>query len=366
METLSFPNLGLDFDIKRVAFSIFGFPVYWYGILIAAAFLIGAVYVLSRAKSFGVNSDRMMDVVLGGVLIGIVGARLYYIAFSWDTYKDDLIQIFNVRTGGLAVYGGVIGAVLAAVLMCRWRKVKALPALDLAAGGLLIGQAIGRWGNFVNIEAFGSNTTAPWGMTSPSIQYYLQINAASLEAIGVKVDPTMPVHPTFFYESMWCLLGFLFIAFYTKRRRFDGELSLIYIGWYGLGRFFIEGLRTDSLLIGSIRVSQLVAILCVLASLVLLVSIHSKIKRSNDPDYLVLFAETDEGKSMASGEYYENLKAAKETSQSEDDQNDDEAVSEDEESDSEDVTQEESAQSDNEDDKAEEVDASEEDSEDGK
>lgn len=310
-EALSFPGLGLTFDINRVAFTAFGIPVYWYGVIIAAAFLIGAVYTLRRVKTFGLDGDRFMDVILGGVVLGIVCARLYYVIFSWDTYADDPITIFYLRKGGLAIYGGVIGVVIAALVVCKWRKVKLLPTLDLGVGGLLIGQAIGRWGNFVNIEAFGSNTTLPWGMYSSSISYYLQTQQAHLAAIGVAVDPTMPVHPTFLYESLWCLLGFLLVAFYTKRRRFDGELSLMYLGWYGLGRFFIEGLRTDPLLIGTIRVSQIVALLCVILSAVLLIVVHSRIRRANDPDYMPLYVNTPEGQAVLAGEFYKKKEAAR-------------------------------------------------------
>lgn len=303
-ETLSFPGLGLEFDLQRIAFTVFGFPIYWYGIIIAAAFLVGAVYAMSRCRTFGLDADRVMDVILGGVLLGIVGARLYYVAFSWDTYKDDLLTIFNVRKGGLAIYGGIIGAVLGAVIMCKWRRVRLAPLLDLVAGGILVGQGIGRWANFVNIEAFGSNTSAAWGMTSPTIQGYLQMHKADLNAIGVVVDPTVPVHPTFLYESIWCLLGFGLIAWYTKRRRFDGELALIYLGWYGLGRFFIEGLRTDSLLIGTLRVSQLLALICFFAALIIFLLIHSRIRREGDPTYMQLYVQTEEGQSVLAGEFY--------------------------------------------------------------
>lgn len=308
-ETLSFPGLGLEFDINRVAFSVFGLPIYWYGILIAAAFLLGMLYVLRRVKTFGLDGDRLMDVLFGGVLLGIVGARLYFVLFSWDSYKDNLLSIFNIRSGGLAIYGAIIGAVLAAVVICRMRRVRLLPALDVAVGGLLLGQAIGRWGNFVNIEAFGSNTSLPWGMHSDSIKYYLAANQSRLAAIGVTVDPQMPVHPTFLYESLWCLLGFLFIAWYTKRRRFDGELTLIYLGWYGFGRVFIEGLRTDPLLIGTVRVSQIVALLCVLASVILLLVIHSRIRRANAPDFMPLYVNTEEGQSVLAGTFYKKKPA---------------------------------------------------------
>lgn len=303
-ETLSFPGLGLELQMDRVAFNLFGYPIYWYGVIIAVAFLLGALYVMKRVKCFGLDADRVMDVVLGGVLLGIVGARLYYVLFSWDTYRDAPLRIFDIRSGGIAIYGGIIGALIGAMLLCKWRKVKLLPVLDLATAALFLGQAIGRWGNFVNAEAFGSNTTAPWGMTSPSVAWYLQEHMSDLAAIGVVVDPSMPVHPTFFYESIWCLLGFGFLCWYTSRRRFDGEMALIYMGWYGLGRFFIEGLRTDSLLLGAVRISQIVALLCVIASVLILMSIRSKIRRSNDPEFMPLYVNTPEGQAVLAGEFY--------------------------------------------------------------
>ncbi len=303
-EILSFPGLGLQFEIDRVAFTVGSNPIYWYGIIIALAFLVAASYILTRAKTFGLDGDRVMDVILGGVLCGIIGARLYYVAFRWDTYSQNPLSVFDLRSGGLAIYGGIIGGVIAAILVCKFRKVKLLPMLDLAAGGLLLGQAVGRWGNFVNMEAFGSNTNVAWGMTSPSIAWYLNENSATLSQLGVKVDPSLPVHPTFFYESMWCLLGFLFVAWFTKRRRFDGQIGLVYLGWYGLGRFFIEGLRTDSLMLGTMRVSQILALLCVLASVLGLTATLSKIRRANDVDFLKLYVNTDEGKAVLAGEFY--------------------------------------------------------------
>lgn len=303
-ETVSFPGLGLELEVSRLAFSVGGFQIYWYGVIIALGFFLGVLYVSRRAKRFGVDPDRLMDIVLVGALAGIIGARLYYVIFSWDTYKDDLLSVFNLRTGGLAIYGGIIGALLAGVIMCRVRRVKTLPCLDLAVGGILLGQAIGRWGNFFNREAFGCNTTLPWGMASPSIQTYLARHQAELAALGVTVDPSMPVHPTFFYESMWCLLGFAFLAWYTGRRRFDGELTLIYLGWYGLGRFFIEGLRTDSLMLGGVRISQLVALLCVAAAVITLVAVHLRIYRAGSADYLPLYVHTAEGQAVVNGTFY--------------------------------------------------------------
>ena len=248
-QTVAFPGLGLEFNINRVAFQIGNIPVYWYGILIALGFILAIIYVNKRAKEFGIDPDRMLDVIMGGAVGGIVGARAYYVLLKWDYYGQNLDQIFNTRSGGMAIYGGIIGGLLIGLLMCKIRKVRFVPAVDLAAGGFFIGQAIGRWGNFVNIEAFGGNTSLPWGMSSSVITSYLTEHEAELEALGMNIDPNMPVHPTFLYESIWCLLGFLFLAWYTQRRKFDGELILIYMMWYGAGRAVIEGLRTDSLMI---------------------------------------------------------------------------------------------------------------------
>ena len=230
-ETLSFPGLGLDLELNRVAFTIGGVEFYWYGIIIAVGFALAIIYAMRKVKVFGLDADRVTDVVIGGAIGGLIGARLYYVAFSWDQYKDNLLSIFDTRSGGMAIYGGIIGAFLVGALMCKIRKVKLLPMFDLTVGGLFIGQAIGRWGNFVNIEAFGGNTTLPWGMTSSSITSYLSSQKAELTAIGMNIDPSLPVHPTFLYESIWCVIGFFVLQAIIKRRRFDGECMLFYCVW---------------------------------------------------------------------------------------------------------------------------------------
>ena len=306
VETLTFPALGWELHLDRVAFRIGNFSFYWYGILIAIGFALAIFYVFRRAKTFGLNEDRMVDIIFGAVIGGIVGARLYYVAFRWDYYSQNLGEVFNTRNGGLAIYGGILFGFAAGYLMCRWRRVKFLPMADAVTGGFFIGQAMGRWGNFVNIEAFGANTSLPWGMSSPVITQYLTAHEQELEAMGLSIDPAMPVHPTFFYESMWCLAGFLFIAWYTKRRRFDGELTLFYAGWYGLGRMFIEGLRTDSLVIGNtgIRVSQVLAAVLAVSALGVWLFVRSKIKREGD-GFLPLYAATEESRRAVSGELYQ-------------------------------------------------------------
>ena len=278
-EILRFPGLNLSFELNRVAFSIGSLKVYWYGIMIATGFLLALLYVFKRSKEFGVDVDKLIDVIFVSTFGAIIGARAYYVAFKWDYYGSHLNEIFSLRNGGIAIYGGIIGAVLVGLLMCKIKKLRVLPTLDLVVAGFFIGQSLGRWGNFFNIEAFGGNTSLPWGMTSDSIVSYLMQNEAELSAIGMEIDPLMPVHPTFFYESLWCFLGFLFIAWYTKRRRYDGELTILYALIYGAERFVVEGLRTDSLMIGSFRVSQLLAGACVVVCIGLLIYFNSKYKK---------------------------------------------------------------------------------------
>lgn len=257
MEILRFPGLGWEIPISRVAVSIGSLEIYWYGVIIAVGFGLGLWVYLSHNRSCGIHPDEGLDIILWSMLGAIVGARAYYVAFQWDHYKDNLKEIFNLRGGGLAIYGGIIGALIVAFIVCRSKKLPMLPVADAAFPGVMLGQAIGRWGNFFNMEAFGTNTTLPWGMTSDTISNYLSRHQAALLAQGVVVDPAMPVHPTFLYESLWNLIGVaVLLRWLFPRRSYDGQITLGYTAWYGLGRFFVEGLRTDSLMWGSVRVSQ--------------------------------------------------------------------------------------------------------------
>ena len=269
---VQFPGLGLSFTINRVALSIGGFNIYWYGVIIAVGMLLALLYAFRNAPDFGIDSDRLVDVVAIGTVMAIVCARIYYVAMAPFQYHS-LWEMVDIRLGGIAIYGAVIGAFVFGGLAAKWRKVPLLPLFDLVALGFLIGQGIGRWGNFVNQEAFGTNTTLPWGMYSEGTKAYLQSVQVTLPA-GVTVDPSMPVHPTFLYESIWCLVGFVALALYVKHRKFHGQLFLLYAIWYGAGRFWIEGLRTDSLLIGGtgLRASQLVAYISALAAFCLLLA----------------------------------------------------------------------------------------------
>ncbi|MDD2956127.1 MAG: prolipoprotein diacylglyceryl transferase [Oscillospiraceae bacterium] len=309
-EIISFPGLGLEFSIDRVAFSIFGKPIYWYGVIIAVGFLLAVLYTMRRVKEFGLDSDRVIDVLLGAVITGMIGARIYYVIFSWDMYRENPIDALKIWNGGIAIYGGVIGALLGGWLFCRLRKVKFLPMCDLCVAGLMLAQGIGRWGNFVNGEAFGSATTLPWRMTSAyengawltKMQEYLAgLPEETLAALGDQAG----VHPTFFYESIWCILGFFFLAWLTKRRRFDGELLLVYAAWYGAERAVVEGLRTDSLMLGNLRISQFVAIVTALAALVALFIIRSRIRSSNDPEFMKLYVHSEEAEQIRQGSFYQ-------------------------------------------------------------
>lgn len=273
-----FPGLGLQFNPNRVAFTLFGHSVYWYGIIIAIGFILAVLYCYSRAKRFGVNPDRLVDMLLFAVPIAIVGLRAYYVIFNFSIYQykqngklvTDWGAVFRLWDGGLAIYGGIIAAVITAVVFCRVNHIKFGAMADLSALGLLIGQAIGRWGNFINREAFGGVTDVAWRMgVTPRGGTYIE------------------VHPTFFYESMWNLIGFLLLAWISKKwRKFDGQIFLLYIAWYGLGRGFIEGLRSDSLYLFStgIRVSQLVAFASCAVAVVLLV--YNLLVKKHQPEEL--------------------------------------------------------------------------------
>lgn len=283
MNELEFPKLGLRLMLSPTAISIGGYSISWYGIMIAIGFLLALWYGMKNAKRVGVLPDKMIDVVICCLPAGIIGARLYYVFFSWDSYRDNLLDILKIWNGGLAIYGGVIGAIVAGFFVCKWRKVKFSAMLDLAAPGFLIGQGIGRWGNFFNIEAYGSNTTLPWGMWSEKIVS----DYSTLSSAGEGFNPMNPVHPCFLYESLWCILGFFLIHFLvSKHRKFDGQVFLTYLGWYGLERLFVEGLRIDSLMLGNLRVSQVLAGLLVAFSVVAIIVLLRRQQRSGDPEFL--------------------------------------------------------------------------------
>lgn len=269
---ITFPNLGISVDPSPVALRVFGKDIYWYGIIIAVGFVLAVVYMMHRSKDFGVTSDDALDLVLWTVPIGVICARLYYCVFYWELYADNPISVLYIWQGGLAIYGAVIGGAITVVIVSKVKKIRTGVFLDLASMGVLIGQIFGRWGNFMNREAHGSVTDSFFKMglvdAAGQVTYY---------------------HPTFLYESVWNLAGFIGIHVLSKKKRkFDGEVFLLYIGWYGLGRAWIEGLRTDSLMLFStgIRVSQLVAIVSFAAAAAVLA--YVLLKKKPDPDDLLV------------------------------------------------------------------------------
>lgn len=309
MTHVEFPGLGLAFDVNPVAFTIGNFEFRWYGILIALGFILAFLYALKICKRYQVNQDHLIDCIIAGLVLGIIGARLYYVIFyPGDMYWKDPIKILYINEGGLGIYGGIIGGLLGGIIMAKIHKMKIPGILDIAVQGFLIGQGIGRWGNFINQEAFGVNTNLPWGMYSAKTESYLSSQQASLEAAGISVDPTMPVHPTFLYESLWCLLGVLVLYWFSKKfQKYHGQVFLLYLIWYGVERFVVEGLRTDSLMIGNFRVSQIVAIVSALVGVVLLIVFRNKGKV--EEEYVPVYAKPEELDGAEADEQVDSLES---------------------------------------------------------
>ena len=296
INVVTFPGLGLEFTLDRVAFHLFGRPIFWYGIIIASGMLL-AVYLCSRwAPRFGIVPDHILDLMFFAVPAALVAVRAYYVIFNLDLYRQgdgslDWGAILRYSDGGLAIYGAIISSVIVLLIFCKVRKVSFLAFADLGVHGLFIGQLIGRWGNFMNVDAFVSTTTLPWRMR-----------------LWTSATEYIEVHPTFFYESLWNLIGLLLILLVvSKARRFDGENTWFYFLWYGLGRFWIEGLRTDSLYLFNwtflgqpIRVSQALSLLLAVTAAVMLFY-NIKIKKHSRDELLVnqVAAEAVEGTAEA-------------------------------------------------------------------
>lgn len=265
MNIVSFPGLGLSFQLDPVAFSVFGWPIRWYGIIIATGFLLAVWFCSRRADKYGITQDEIIDLLIYAVPSCIIGARLYYIIFYLDFYRKadgslDFAKMVRIWDGGLAIYGAILTAILVVCLFCRKRKISFLAFVDLGSMGVIIGQLVGRWGNFVNAEAYGGPTTLPWRMgifdTVDGVYQYIE------------------VHPTFLYESLWNLLGLILLVFLIDHhRKFDGQLFWSYMAWYGLGRSWVEGLRTDSLYFFStgLRVSQVLGLIFFIAGAIVLI-----------------------------------------------------------------------------------------------
>ena len=252
---ISFPSFGLVLN-PPTSFSVGPLSIHFYGLIIATGLMLAVLYCSKRSHQFGLDEDTLLDGVLCVTPVAVIFARIYYCLFSWELYADDPIRVLYIWEGGIAIYGSVIGAILGIIVFCKVKKIRITTVLDLVSLGFLIGQFIGRWGNFFNREAFGAETESflRMGLMKAStgvVTYY---------------------HPTFLYESLWNFTGFLVLHFLSKKRRYDGQIALGYLAWYGLGRAFIEGLRTDSLYIGPFRVSQLLAAgSCVVALAILII-----------------------------------------------------------------------------------------------
>ena len=309
MYQVEFKLFDFAFRFSPVAFTVFGKDVFWYGIIITVGIILAVLYAFMRAKQSGIKPDHMYDYSIFTIIFGIIGARTYYVLSELDSYNSfmDAIAIWK---GGLAIYGGVIGGICALIVTALVKKHKPLRILDCAAPATMIGQMIGRWGNYMNQEAFGCNTDLPWGMRSfvyaphdgvrmeGTVEYLSSHKSLLMQKNpDLIIDPQGYVHPTFLYESLWNLLGFILINIFYKKKKFDGAILFAYLGWYGLGRLFIEGLRTDSLYLGStnIRLSQLVALICIVLSVFALVWGTVRAKAAG---VTTLYTKTENGKWM--------------------------------------------------------------------
>lgn len=280
---ISFPNLGIHLEHVGKTISIFGFEIAYYGIIIGTAILLGFVIATAEAKRTGQDPENYLDMGMIGVVFGIIGARLYYVIFSWDMYKDNLLEILNIREGGLAIYGGVIAAVLTVIIAAKIKHLSAPQIFDTIALALLNGQMLGRWGNFFNREAFGEYTDSLFAMRLPidavrssDVTEQMRMHIQSIGGVEY-----IQVHPTFLYESLWCCALLIILFVYRKHKKYEGELFLLYMFGYGLGRVWIEGLRTDQLILPvvGLPVSQLLAGVLVVVMGILIVYLRKRHSR---------------------------------------------------------------------------------------
>lgn len=279
---IAFPNLGIYLHNVPKSFSVFGFTIAFYGLIIGIGVMAGLLTVTRIAKKTGQNPDDYWDFAIWGILFGVIGARLYYVAFSWDDYKDNLLNIFKLRSGGLAIYGGVIAAYITLYVWCRIKKKSMALVGDTAMPGLILGQAIGRWGNFMNREVFGDYYNGLFSMQIPVSDVRDPSDITEKIASHIPAGANyINVHPTFLYESVWNLLVFVLLLVYRKHKKFDGELCLLYLGGYGVGRFIIEGIRTDTLFVPgtTIPVSQILALVMVVAAVVIDILVRVRLKK---------------------------------------------------------------------------------------
>lgn len=278
MGAIRFPNLGFEISVGK-EFSVFGFSIAYYGITMALSMISGALIAYAEARRTGQKVENYIDYTIFGILGGILGARIYYVAFSWDQYKDNLLEIFNLRGGGIAIYGGVIGAVIVAIIFCKIKKMKFWQFADTAVLGLILGQIIGRWGNFFNREAFGSFTNGLFAMQIPVSDVSLYPIPESLMVV-INGEAFVQVQPTFLYESVLNLVVLALLIIFRDKKKFYGETFLRYLMGYGVVRFIVEGFRTDQLQLFGVAVSQVLSVVLFVAALaltiVMRVRLHGK------------------------------------------------------------------------------------------
>lgn len=279
---IAFPHLGIYLEYVPKNFTIFGFTIALYGVVIAIGMGAGLWMALRVAKKYGYDTELVWDFFLYGIIFGLIGARIYYVVFAWDFYKNDPARIFNVREGGLAIYGGVIAAFLTLYIFCRKKKINYFTMLDICVPGLALGQAIGRWGNFFNREAFGEYTDGLFAMRLPAAA--VRPHEITEKIAAHMADGAIQMHPTFLYECLWNIMVIEVMILVWKYKQFEGEIALVYLGGYGLGRSWIEGFRTDQLhLPGTqVPVSQLLAIVLVVFSVVTFILATRKKKQVNE------------------------------------------------------------------------------------
>ncbi len=281
---IKFPNLGIDIQkLNPVAFKLFGIEVFWYGIIICLGFIGGLLIAMHFAKKAKQDPEIYSEFIVYALIGAIIGARFFYVIFAWNEFKDDLLSVFALREGGLAIYGGIIGALIAAAIFTKIKKLDKLYIYDVGCIGLVLGQAIGRWGNFINMEAFGgyTNNLLAMAIRVSEVKYIPEVLKDKI--VDFNGVPYIQVHPTFLYESLWCLGVLAFLIVYFKHRKFKGELFLMYLVGYGLGRVWIEGLRTDQLIIGKsgLPISQLLSGGLIVVALTVIIINRQKIKKSS-------------------------------------------------------------------------------------
>ncbi len=278
---IAFPNLGIYLkDVPR-SFSVFGFEIAFYGLIIGIGVLAGILMAAHQAKVTGQDPDTYWDFAIYAVIFSVIGARIYYVVFAWDYYKDNLLSVFNIRGGGMAIYGGVIAAFITLFVYCRIKKKNPFLMGDTAMAGLLLGQVIGRWGNFMNREVFGEYYNGLFSMQLPIAAVRARDISENIAAHIPEGANYINVHPTFLYESVWNLAVMFLMLAYRKHKKFDGELCLFYLGGYGLGRFIIEGIRTDTLFLPgtTIPVSQVLALLMLIFAVCMDVAVRVRLKK---------------------------------------------------------------------------------------